>query len=78
MGLEQACWEGYEAVGTKQKDGKTVPNCVPKNKNAEREGKKISAGDDAVSRKIRKLLDEGKSHDQAIAIALDMKRRGEI
>jgi hypothetical protein len=30
--LEEACWEGYEAVGTKKKDGKTVPNCVPKKK----------------------------------------------
>jgi hypothetical protein len=27
--MEGACWEGYEPVGTKQKDGKTVPNCVP-------------------------------------------------
>lgn len=24
------CWKGYEAVGTKKKNGKTVPNCVPK------------------------------------------------
>jgi hypothetical protein len=23
------CWSGYEAIGTKEKDGKTVPNCVP-------------------------------------------------
>ena len=23
------CWEGYEYAGTKNKDGKTVPNCVP-------------------------------------------------
>lgn len=27
--LEDACWEGYEAIGTKELDGKTVPNCVP-------------------------------------------------
>lgn len=25
------CWEGYEQVGMKEKDGKQVPNCVPKN-----------------------------------------------
>ena len=24
------CWKGYEPVGTKEKNGKTVPNCVPK------------------------------------------------
>jgi hypothetical protein len=29
MGLEDACWECYEAIGTKIVDGKTVPNCVP-------------------------------------------------
>ena len=28
-GLEGACWEGYTAIGTKEKDGKMVPNCVP-------------------------------------------------
>ena len=26
------CWKGYEQVGTKTKDGKEVPNCVPKDK----------------------------------------------
>ena len=27
--LKKACWKGYEAVGMKKKNGKTVPNCVP-------------------------------------------------
>lgn len=27
--LEDACWEGYEAIGMKEKGGKQVPNCVP-------------------------------------------------
>ncbi len=26
------CWKNYEQIGTKKKDGKTVPNCVPKDK----------------------------------------------
>ena len=26
------CWPGYEAMGMKQKGGRTVPNCVPKGK----------------------------------------------
>jgi hypothetical protein len=34
--------------------------------------------DKAVSDKIRTLIAEGKPQDQAVAIALDMKRRGEI
>ena len=28
-GLEDACWPGYEAIGTKDMDGRQVPNCVP-------------------------------------------------
>jgi hypothetical protein len=28
-GLEGACWDGYEAIGTKMLDGREVPNCVP-------------------------------------------------
>jgi hypothetical protein len=35
MGLENPkdnpCWRGYHPVGTKIKDGKKVPNCVPVN-----------------------------------------------
>ena len=26
------CWDDYEQIGTKKKNGKEVPNCVPKNK----------------------------------------------
>lgn len=28
-GLENACWEGYEAIGMKELNGVMVPNCVP-------------------------------------------------
>jgi hypothetical protein len=83
MGLEGACWEGYEAVGTKKQDGKTVPNCVPMAKPEESEEvrsglKMIAAKDQAVADKIRTLIGEGKDQKQAVAIALDLKRRGEI
>lgn len=27
--LKKACWKGYTDIGTKEKDGRTVPNCVP-------------------------------------------------
>jgi hypothetical protein len=49
-----------------------------KSRHAVREGDKVSASDDAVSRKIRKLMDEGKPQKQAVAIALDLERRGEL
>jgi hypothetical protein len=26
---ENPCWKGYEMIGTKKKNGKDVPNCVP-------------------------------------------------
>ena len=29
--VEEACWDSHKQVGTKEKGGKTVPNCVPKN-----------------------------------------------
>jgi len=29
--LKAPCWDGYEQIGTKVKDGKEVPNCVPLN-----------------------------------------------
>ena len=29
--MENPCWKGYEMVGTKSKDGREVPNCVPVN-----------------------------------------------
>jgi|TARA_R110000850_G_scaffold132764_1_gene253874 hypothetical protein len=28
--LGGACWDGYEAIGMKNKGGRKVPNCVPK------------------------------------------------
>lgn len=41
MGLEDACWEGYEPIGTKILDGREVPNCVPINEEMSEEGEYI-------------------------------------
>lgn len=30
--MDNPCWDGYEMVGWKNKNGKKVPNCVPKKK----------------------------------------------
>ena len=40
--------------------------------------KSTHAADEAVSKKIALLMDEGYPQDQAVAIALDMKRKGNI
>jgi len=37
------CWDGYEYAGTKEKDGKTVPNCIPVKKESAGAGR-ISGG----------------------------------
>lgn len=42
--LKEACWDGYEQIGMKDKDGRMVPNCV-RIKEAEKTkgGKKVKA-----------------------------------
>ena len=30
--MKNTCWKGYEAIGMKTKNGRKVPNCVPKKK----------------------------------------------
>ncbi len=39
---DNPCWKGYHPVGTKKKNGKTVPNCVPKESVEEMYGRKSS------------------------------------
>ena len=40
------CWDGYEMIGMKKKDGKEVPNCVPIEEGilqeAEYQGRKVT------------------------------------
>jgi len=37
---KDTCWEGYEKVGMKKKNGKLVPNCVPTKKAAKKKATK--------------------------------------
>ena len=48
MELEGACWPGYEAIGTKIKDGKEVPNCVPVKQSKEFSLKAFSFNDEKM------------------------------
>jgi hypothetical protein len=73
-GLENACWPGYVAIGTKELDGRTVPNCVPEEKmSIVKEGFPIpspESGEDEqkyISRCISKIIDEY-GQEQAAAI----------
>lgn len=46
MGLEDACWEGYEPYGTKILDGREVPNCIPVEQAAELEKQEFKTFND--------------------------------
>lgn len=75
-GLEGACWEGYEPIGMKEKDGKMVPNCVPikENQAKVKEGFPIpspSGNEDEqkyISRCIGEIIGEYDAEGQAYAV----------
>jgi hypothetical protein len=62
--MENSCWEGYEPIGTKELDGKTVPNCVPIKEEQSKEKFVIpspESGEDEqtyISRCISSIVDE--------------------
>ena len=80
-GLEGACWEGYEPIGMKEKDGKMVPNCVPVEAKKVKQGFPIpspSGGEDEntfISRCMKEIGGEY-DQDQALGICYS-KLRGE-
>ena len=49
--LQGACWKGYEAIGTKKKNDRTVPNCVPKNESAMEESPGTAGHESTVAAK---------------------------
>ena len=46
------CWPGYVQVGTKMKNGKKVPNCVPKEEVEEGKNKKSETWEDGFKRRV--------------------------
>lgn len=53
--LKEDCWDGYKQVGTKKKNGKQVPNCVPE------ESVKENAGMMRLGKRAKALKSQGKS-----------------
>jgi hypothetical protein len=80
-GLEGACWEGYEPIGTKLLDGKEVPNCVPVEAKKVKQGFPIpspeggESDDEFISRCMKEIGGEY-DQDQALGICYS-KLRGE-
>lgn len=64
---DNPCWDGYEMVGTKKKDGKEVPNCVPKGSSSESKTAQILA-----------LDNNSEESQKAVAIAQSLTRAGLI
>lgn len=61
-GLENACWEGYEAIGMKELDGRLVPNCVKvENK---KEEFVYPSGDESESEFISRCIGDSKMGDE--------------
>lgn len=69
---ENPCWSGYEMVGMKDKDGKKVPNCVPKEDVNENE----ENGEDIIRKSFKRLSSdlEFSKMAQAYENLLKMKR----
>jgi outer membrane murein-binding lipoprotein Lpp len=65
-GLKGACWKNYTAVGMKMKNGRKVPNCVPKEE-VETEGYVVKYHDDKGKYKntSRVFNDKSKAHAHA-------------
>lgn len=72
-GLEGACWEGYEPIGTKMLDGREVPNCVPVEAKKVKQGFPIPSpsGDEDETKFINRCMGEiGGEYDQDQALGI--------
>jgi hypothetical protein len=54
------CWKGYKQIGMKDKGGRQVPNCVPKEEYEDLVGQLVSEGyEDEQVREILEAIEEG-------------------
>lgn len=58
---DNPCWKGYHPVGTKKKNGKTVPNCVPK-ESVEEANNPAQQAAIAVNKKKKQSVAEADKH----------------
>lgn len=64
---ENPCWKGYHPVGTKEKNGKTVPNCVPLEETYEGDEFYESYGD------VEETLEEAEYQGRKVQLNKPMK-----
>ena len=61
---EDPCWDTHKQVGMKKKGDKMVPNCVPKNEDAEKRVKdRIQARQDAIDKRNKIALARARTRD---------------
>ena len=56
--LKAPCWDGYKQVGTKMKDGRKVPNCVPLSE--------MNLADEIGAELAKELLELGQDEDELL------------
>jgi len=75
---EAPCWDGYEMKGTKIKNGRRVPNCVPVKKKRKPAAKKIAAPARKTPARRSSIKKEGhidtKSHNVRISVVSGTNR----
>jgi len=64
------CWKDYEMIGMKKKDGKEVPNCVPKKEDTKKSFEKLR-----TETKLVRLGEKGKTATGQKAAVIDLEPR---
>ena len=62
--LNESCWDGYKQVGGKMKNGKMVPNCVPKNKSIKEASSPAQQASIAVNMKKKGVEPKNESYGE--------------
>jgi len=64
--LNESCWDGYKQVGGKTKNGKMVPNCVPKNKSIKEASSPAQQAAIAINMKKKDVEPKNESTEKEI------------
>jgi hypothetical protein len=71
------CWKGYHPVGTKKKNGKTVPNCVPTNESALQDKQDYDAKNKALQDlSMNKDVDQKAVQQRKLDLEKEAKTKG--
>ena len=81
----KACWDGYKLAGTKKKNGKTVDNCVPINKEENEQNFELYTSLKNKNKRLeakgqiqKKIIDEAQSVAERVKEIVAQKRAEEM